>query len=90
MLAVAVLALLPPFHGLAAPLVDLFHAPASTGTPTPVSAQDISTKFVRPARFSQIAYCPSNVVQVWDCKPSCQALQMDGFTPLSVGGGECL
>jgi len=61
--------------------------PVSTATPTPVSAQDIAEKFVRPAHFSQLAYCPSDLVKAWNCGQSCQAMQMGGFNLLTAGGG---
>ncbi|KAH9160555.1 hypothetical protein EDB89DRAFT_2105867 [Lactarius sanguifluus] len=53
----------------------------------PVSAQEISSKFVLPARFAQIAYYPSDLLQAWGCSNPCKALGLGSFTPLTVGGG---
>ncbi len=78
--------LLLPIAALAVPL-GLEERSGNDQDTRPVSAQEISSKFVRPARFAQIAYCPSNLVQTWKCGNSCQALGLGGFTPLTVGGG---
>lgn len=75
-----------PLLSSAIPLVGRSDGPVSTDTPTPVSAQDIAENFVRPAHFSQLAYCSSNLVKAWNCGQSCQAMQMGGFNPLTVGG----
>ncbi|KAI0248779.1 alpha/beta-hydrolase [Lactifluus subvellereus] len=87
MLPTPVLVLLLPLLGFASPLVDRWGKPSSTGTPTPVSAQDISANFMLSAYFSPIAYCSSDVIQAWNCGPSCQAkLYIDNFTPPTIGG----
>lgn len=84
--ASVILALLLPIAASAVPL-GLEERSGKGQDTSPVSAQEISSKFVRPARFAQIAYCPSNLVQTWECGNSCQALGLGGFTPLTVGGG---
>ncbi|KAI9433464.1 alpha/beta-hydrolase [Lactarius indigo] len=85
MLASVVLALLLPSATSAAPL-GLEKRSGNDQDMIPVSAQEISSKLVRPARFAQIAYCPSDLLQTWECGNSCQAAGLGGFTPLTVGG----
>lgn len=67
----------------AAPLQDRSSNSLSTQT---VSASTISSAFVRPAQFARIAYCSSEAVEKWDCGAPCQALGLNGVTPLVVGG----
>ena len=87
MLSLVSFASLLPLFASAAPLVGRSDGSVSTASPTPVSAQDITDNFVRPAHFSGLAYCSSDLINAWNCGPSCQALQMGSFTPLSAGGG---
>ncbi|KAI0262336.1 alpha/beta-hydrolase [Gloeopeniophorella convolvens] len=75
-----------PLLVTASPLLDRADDSTSDGQPTPVSTQDISDNFVRPAQFARIAYCSSDAIQKWDCGEPCQVLEMDHFTPLAVGG----
>ncbi|KAH9989900.1 alpha/beta-hydrolase [Russula compacta] len=86
MFATATLASLLPLLVSSAYIAHRFPGPTSTETPTSVSAQEISNKFVRPAQFSQLAYCSSSLIKSWNCGSSCQALQMGSFTPITVGG----
>jgi len=44
--------------------------------------------FIRPARFSQIAYCSAKAVLSWNCGPPCDALP--GIEPITAGGDDGL
>ncbi|KAF8484177.1 alpha/beta-hydrolase [Gautieria morchelliformis] len=44
--------------------------------------------FVKPARFSQIAYCSPQAVLSWNCGPACDALP--GIEPIAAGGDDGL
>ncbi|KAI0057337.1 alpha/beta-hydrolase [Artomyces pyxidatus] len=86
MYAAALLMSLLPFFVDALPLVDRADNSTSTAATTAVSNSTINDNFVRPAQFSRIAYCSNEAVEKWNCGPPCQALGMDGVTPLVVGG----
>lgn len=83
---VQVLALVAPVV-LSAPLSD--RSSDNTASTTAVLNDTIDNDFVRPAQFSRIAYCSSAAVEAWNCGEPCQALGMNGVTPLVVGGGAC-
>jgi len=49
---------------------------------------DQTDAFVRPARFSQVAYCSAQAVLSWNCGPPCDALP--GIEPITAGGDDGL
>jgi len=49
---------------------------------------DQTDAFIRPARFSQIAYCSAKAVLSWNCGPPCDALP--GIEPITAGGDDGL
>lgn len=80
------LALLAPVV-LPVPLSD--RSSGKSASTTAVSNATIDDDFARPAQFSRIAYCSSAAVEAWNCGSPCQALGMNGVTPLIMGGGVC-
>ncbi|EIM80306.1 alpha/beta-hydrolase [Stereum hirsutum FP-91666 SS1] len=80
---IQILVLLAPAV-VSVPLSD--RSSGNSASTTAVSNATIDDDFVRPAQFSRIAYCSSAAVEAWNCGAPCQALGMNGVTPLVVGG----
>lgn len=70
----------------AAPIFGIGQTESSTAVTT--LSSDQTDAFIRPARFSQIAYCSSGAVQSWKCGPPCDALP--GIETIVTGGDDGL
>ncbi|KAF8519898.1 alpha/beta-hydrolase [Hysterangium stoloniferum] len=68
----------------AAPIFGIGQTESSTALTT--LSTDQTDAFVRPARFSQIAYCSPGAVLSWKCGPPCDALP--GVKPIVTGGND--
>ncbi|KZT32922.1 alpha/beta-hydrolase [Sistotremastrum suecicum HHB10207 ss-3] len=51
-----------------------FGQTSSSASTTPLSQDTISSTLLKPARFSQIAYCSTAAVKAWHCGAPCQSV----------------
>ncbi|KDQ61932.1 hypothetical protein JAAARDRAFT_31427 [Jaapia argillacea MUCL 33604] len=76
------------FHSVLAaplPLSGLVLPNSNLATPVTLSVASIQANLVRPAMFSQIAYCPSAKVLKWQCGAS-KCAAVSGVQVLQAGG----
>lgn len=74
---------------LGAPLPLFGFGDDSDDKTTPVTAEAITSNFVRPAQFSRVAYCSSAAVTSWKCGAPCDALG-GGIDVFQAGGDDGL
>jgi len=72
----------------AAPIAGITGRDTESSAAVSALSTDQTDAFIKPARFSQIAYCSAKAVLSWKCGPPCDAIP--GIEPITAGGDDGL